>query len=302
MNVTLRQLRAFVAVARTGSFTSAAETLFLTQSALSGLIKELEQVLGLRLFDRTTRRLQLSSMGETLYPKIIAVLNNLDEVGTEIEQLKSLNYGRVRVAVSQQLAASLLPQLIAEYKQLHPDIKINLIDCDVENVVSHVYEGDVDWGIGPERDTLSDIEFQDLFALPFYAALSSEHTLASKKELTWTDLRGQALITLKGPFSERLASQLPKVKDRELLENAKKVNYMSTALSMVYAGLGITICLPYVRTQIQQYQLTMLPMVNPRVIRRFYIFKRKGLNLSPAANDFKDFLLTRLDQGRYFDV
>ncbi|MEZ7829010.1 LysR family transcriptional regulator, partial [Brachymonas denitrificans] len=89
MNVTLRQLRAFVAVARTGSFTLAAESLFITQSALSGLIKELEQALGLRLFDRSTRRLQLSDAGSDLVTHIEKILLDLDGVIDEVGKLKA---------------------------------------------------------------------------------------------------------------------------------------------------------------------------------------------------------------------
>ena len=101
MNVTLRQLRAFVAVARTGSFTLAAESLFITQSALSGLIKELEQALGLRLFDRSTRRLQLSDAGSDLVTHIEKILLDLDGVIDEVGKLKALqrSYERPRTAV-----------------------------------------------------------------------------------------------------------------------------------------------------------------------------------------------------------
>ena len=77
MNVTLRQLRAFLAVARTGSFTLAAESLYITQSALSGLIKELEQTLGMRLVDRSTRRVYLTEIGARLYPQLDAKLQDL---------------------------------------------------------------------------------------------------------------------------------------------------------------------------------------------------------------------------------
>ena len=80
MNVTLRQLRAFLAVARTGSFTLAAESLYISQSALSGLVKELEQSMGVRLIDRSTRRVHLTEAGERLSPMLATVLHDLDEV------------------------------------------------------------------------------------------------------------------------------------------------------------------------------------------------------------------------------
>ena len=113
MNITLRQLRAFIAVARSGSFTLAAESLFITQSALSGLIKELEQSLGVRLFDRSTRRIQLSDIGRGIYPLIDKILADLDGVLDEVANLKALKKGVVRVAAPQLMACTLLPEVIA---------------------------------------------------------------------------------------------------------------------------------------------------------------------------------------------
>ena len=128
MNITLRQLRAFIAVARSGSFTLAAESLFITQSALSGLIKELEQSVGVRLFDRSTRRIQLSEIGRGIYPLIDKILADLDGVLDEVANLKALKKGVVRVAAPQLMACTLLPEVIAAYRAEHPQVDIRLID------------------------------------------------------------------------------------------------------------------------------------------------------------------------------
>ena len=102
MSTTLRQLRAFVLVAEQNSFTKAAETLCLTQSALSGLIKELEQNLDVKLFDRTTRKLHLSDAGMRLLPQARRVLNEMSVLNEKVSNLKSLHQGHIRLAVSQQ--------------------------------------------------------------------------------------------------------------------------------------------------------------------------------------------------------
>ena len=177
MNVTLRQLRAFVAVARTGSFTLAAECLFVTQSALSGLIKELEQALGLRLIDRSTRKISLSDAGRDLFPLVDKILHDLDGVLGEVANLKSLKTGLIRIAAPQLMASTLLPEVIAAYGLAHPDVRIKLVDCLVESVVSRVFSGEVDFGIGPERDPNSDITATPLFEGPFMAVFPSGHPL-----------------------------------------------------------------------------------------------------------------------------
>ena len=183
MNVTLRQLRAFAAVARSVSFTLAAESLFVTQSALSGLIKELKQALGLRLIDRSTRRIGLSGTGRDLYPLVSKILHDLDGVLSQAASLKSLTTGLARIAAPQLMASTVLPEVIAAYRRAHPDIQIKLVDCLVESVVSRVFPGELDFGIGPERDPNSDIAATPLFDGPFMAVFLPGHPLALQPKI-----------------------------------------------------------------------------------------------------------------------
>lgn len=290
MNITLRQLRAFVAVARNGSFTLAAESLFLTQSALSGLIKELEQSLGVRLFDRSTRRIQLSEIGRGIYPLIDKILTDLDGVVDEVTNLKALKKGVVRVAAPQLMACTLLPEVIAAYRARHPEVDIRLIDCAVESVTSRVFSGEVDFGVGPERDPSSDIDAASLFELPFHAVFPHGHALGALQAVRWSDLVHHPLITLQGQFTERLSVDLHNAMREVDLDPATTVTFMSTALSMVASGLGVTICIPYAASLVRLYQLDMRPLVEPEVTRRFYVFSRNGRSLSPAAHSFRDML------------
>lgn len=300
MNITLRQLRAFIAVAATGSFTLAAERLFITQSALSGLIKELEGSLGLRLVDRSTRRIQLSDTGRELYPLIDKILHDLDGVLDEVANLKALKKGTVRVAAPQLMACTLLPEVIAAYGAEHPDIRIRLVDCAVESVVSRVFSGEVDFGVGPERDPNSDIDATTLFELPFVAVFPPGHPLAAHATVTWADLEAYPLIALQGQFTERLSVDLREgVRDRSL-NPTTTVAFMSTALSMVSTGLGVTVCIPYAASLVRLYQLEMRPLIDPVVTRRFYTFTRNGRSLTPASQSFREYLLRYVAEHEEF--
>lgn len=300
MNVTLRQLSAFVAVADTGSFTLAAERLFITQSALSSLVKELEQTLGLRLFDRSTRRLRLSETGRELYPQIEKILHDLAGVVSEVGNLKALERGTVRVAVPQLLACTLLPEVMAGFRQQHPAVHLRLVDCAVESVMARVFTGEVDIGLGPERETNSDIDASELFHLPFMAVLPPDHALARRKRLAWSDLSGQPLVTLQGQFTELLVSDVGEAA-RDLHKEAfMQVTFMTTALALVRAGLGITLCMPYARALVEQHGLVMRPVTGPVVERSFWIFTRRGRSLSPAAQGFLEFLKQRLQGQKEF--
>lgn len=291
MNVTLKQLRAFVAVARTGSFTLAAERLFLTQSALSGQIKELEQALGLRLFDRSTRRLKLSEVGQGLHPLVEKILHDLDDVLAKVDDLKALKGGAVSIAAPQLLASTLLPEVIAAYSRTHPQVRIKLTDCVVEGVIPRVFSGEVDIGVGPERDPNSAITATQLFEMPFMAVFPPGHALEKRKTLRWSDLERYPVISLQGQFTERLMGDLYGSARIQGLHPTNEVAFMSTALSMVNEGLGITICMPYAAAQVRLYGLVMRPLTNPVVRRRFYLYTRTGHTLSPAAQSFLDFLL-----------
>lgn len=290
MNVTLRQLRAFVAVARTCSFTLAAESLFITQAALSGLIKELEQTLGLRLIDRSTRRIALSGAGENLFPLVDKILHDLDGVLDEVTQLKQLKTGLVRIAAPQLMASTLLPEVIAAFNQAHPEIRIKLVDCLVESVVSRVFSGEVDFGIGPERDPNSDISATLLFEGPFVAVFPPDHPLSKLSDTRWVDLMQFPMISLQGQFTERLSTDLRTAVRGLSLAPSNEVAFMSTALSMVSAGLGVTTCIPYAGSLVRLYGLQMQALTEPVVSRCFYIFTRKNRSPSPAASSFMDFL------------
>ena len=294
MNVTLRQLRAFLAVARTGSFTLAAESLYITQSALSGLIKELEQTLGTRLVDRSTRRVYLTEIGAQLYPQLDAKLQDLDDMLHQIVDPTLQQSGVVRVAASQLLASTLMPGLIADFQVQYPLSRVRLVDTPVESVMARVFAGEVELGIGPEREPNSDISSTRLFDGPFMVVFPHDHPLAGIEQLRWSDLSDQPVIALQGQFTERLSQDLRAAAPDLAFSATTEVAYMSTALSMVKAGLGVALCIPYAAPLVELYGLRMRQLFGPEVRRNFEVFTRRGRSLSPIAQSFLDFIGPRI--------
>jgi DNA-binding transcriptional LysR family regulator len=296
MNVSLRQLRAFVALAKLGSFTLAADSLHITQSALSGLIKELEKSAGTRLVDRSTRKTQLSEIGGELYPLVDKILQDLDGVLYDIAHFKALKKGVVRIAAPQLMSCTLLPKVIAAYRVAHPDVQVRLADCMVESVQSRVFSGEVDFGIGPERDPTAGIAAQTLFEMPFVVVFPPSHPLAKLKKIGWTEATRYPFIALRGQFVERLTFDLH-ANFRDLTLNpSNEVSFMTTALSMVSANLGITACLPYAGSLVSLYRLQMRLLHDPVVTRKFLVYKKIGRSLSPAAESFIAFLYRFVDE------
>ena len=297
MNISIRQLSAFISVADNDSFTRASEQMHLTQSAVSGLIKELESSLGIVLFDRTTRQLSLSVVGHHLLPQARRILNEMQLFENEASSLTSLAQGQVRLAVS-QFAASSMPAVIAQFAKAYPDISVSLLDCSAENVLEHIQNIEVDLGVGTERgftEPDDDISADLLYQLPFCVVMPDNHALAQKSEVIWQDLVDTPLITLQGPFIEQVTAELDEEIASHIQQARYKVNFMSTALEMTRQGFGITLCLPYMPEVIDWVSangLQMRPLAQPVKMRRFFIYQRSSRALSPASIAFKQFLQT----------
>ncbi|WP_298908518.1 LysR family transcriptional regulator [uncultured Psychrobacter sp.] len=295
MNISIRQLTAFISVADNGSFTRASEQMHLTQSAVSGLIKELESSLGIVLFDRTTRQLSLSVVGHHLLPQARRILNEMQLFENEASSLTSLAQGQVRLAVS-QFAASSMPAVIAQFAKEYPDISVSLLDCSAENVLEHIQNIEVDLGVGTElgfMESEDDISADLLYQLPFCVVMPDSHALAQKSEVVWQDLVDIPLITLQGPFIEQVTAELDEGIASHIQQARYKVNFMSTALEMTRQGFGITLCLPYMPEVIDWVSangLQMRPLAQPVKMRRFFIYQRSSRALSPASIAFKQFL------------
>jgi DNA-binding transcriptional LysR family regulator len=290
MNPTLRQMRAFVALAKTGNFTLAAQSLHVTQSALSGLIKELEQTLGARVVDRNTRKIALTQIGSELYPLFSQMLGDLDSALSNIAGHTRLQKGLVRIATPQLFACTVAPQAMAAYRAEHPGIELRLADCAVESVITRVLSGEADIGIGPEREPAPLLQARQLFEMPFSLVYPRGHPLEAATRVTWSDCARYPLIALEGQFTARLYADMRATLAQVPPRPAYEVTFMSTALAMVRAGLGITVCLPYAEPLVRLNDLAMRRLEDPVLTRRFFVYTRAQRSLSPAAESFIDFL------------
>ncbi|OPH35582.1 LysR family transcriptional regulator [Moraxella lacunata] len=290
MSVSLRQLRAFVMIADCKSFTKAGDELFLTQSSLSGLIKEMEKQLDVKLFDRTTRQIHLSDAGERLLPHARRILDEVRLFDHETHDLKDFHQGKIRLAVSQQLAASGMPRLIQKFRTAYPSVQVTLLDCSIEEVISRVQSLDADIGIGPERTLGSDILADELFESPFHAVLPATHVLADRPHIAWGELEHEHVITLRGNFTQRLMDELPKELSSRLFRADYEVNFLSTALGMAQMGLGLTITLPHAKNWVDQHGLVMRPLVEPSIHRKFMCYTHKRRSPTSAMSAFLRFL------------
>ena len=227
----------------------------------------MEQTLGVQVVNRSTRKVELAEVGREFYPLAARLLQDLDGALVTIADMKALKRGLVRIAAPQLMSASVLPEVIAGFKREYPDIEIRLLDCMVENVLPKVHSGEVDFAVGPERESSADIEAKTLFEIPFVVVFRADHPLNKKKRVTWDDALRYPVVALKGEFTHRLRVDLHESLHDEALNPANEVGFMTTAFAMVSAGLGVTTCLPYASNLIRLHQLQSRPL--PPAAQRF---------------------------------
>lgn len=286
MQITLKQLRAFDAVVRTGSFTEAARTMHLTQSALSVLVRELEGALGVRVLDRHARRSQLSDAGRDFMPYVQRVLAELQDGVGSITSLREIKRGRVRVAAPQMLACTLMPRAIQSFLAAFPGIEVKLIDTLPEQLLEILERGEVDLAIGPGVPT-QGIEQSTLLDDGHWFVCPPDHPLAKRKKLRWHEVRPLPFIAPTRDFMSQLRLELGHLAPSAVHE----VSYMTTALGMVAIGQGVTACPTYARPLVKAWDLRMLPLVEPLFVREVFVHRLARRSLSPPAEAFASFMV-----------
>jgi len=290
----LRQLRAFVTVYQLRKLSAAAEQLFITQSAVSVLIRQLEDGLGTRLFDRTTRSLQPTQAAQEALAVAERILRDVDSLGAGLQDLTGLRRGRVCVAITPTLAEILLPSVIRTFTARHPEIRVVIDDCAPDQFVPRIIGEQVDFGIGtPERAGV-DVDAETLVRDHLSLVCTHDHPLASRKTVRWRDLEGLPLSTVRPGYGIRPLIDLSAAKAGVSLNVINEVAFLSTALWMTGCGLGVAVMPAAYVTYSRDPGLMAKTLTAPKVSRDISVVTKRGRSLSPAARCFIDVLRTEL--------
>jgi LysR family carnitine catabolism transcriptional activator len=287
MNLTLRQVRAFIAVAELAHFTRAGERLGLSQSSVSTLVRELEDNLGLRLFDRHTRMLRLTQAGAEMLPLARKALADLDRAFGSSHDLRSLGRGRVKVAAASLQAALLMPRVIKDFCDEFPGIRIDVHDVTEYEVIEKLRAGDVDFGLG------SALAMQDIVARPlttdtFVAVMPAGHPLAQQPVVTWRELADVPLIGPPPGNAVREQLDLALARQGITLRRSHEVILPLTILGMVEGGLGIAVMTSAMSRLALALGLVTRDVAEPVIQREMSLLFHADRTLSPAAEAFSD--------------
>ena len=290
MNVTIKQLRAFVNVANAGSFTEAAKRMHVTQSALSLLLRELETELGFRLLDRTSRKTQLSITGAEFYPLAVKVIDDLDNAVHSTLQLHERQRGNVTMASTLLYGQALMPQILAMFAERYPAIGVRMLDLPNEQVLARVQNDEAEFGIAPQRPTPPGLHQERLFQDRIQLICPRTHPLARRKKVTWQQVLEYPFISLPLDFTIRLQADLRAWSESLVLKPVHSVAYLTTAIGMVKWGHGLTALPSYSTPLLSSFGVVGIPVQDPVIHRQISVFTKKGRSLSPAAQSLKAFL------------
>lgn len=286
MNPTIKQLQAFALACRYGVLTRAAEEMFVTQPAVSVLIRQLEDALGMRLFDRTSRSLRPTVAAREILPTVERMLRDLETMKSSVKELAGRERGHLRFAATPSIAAAFVPTLLAEYRQRYPNIEISVDDAAPGRLTAPTLAGDVEFSLGTANETAEGLTLQCLARDTLCAICRRDSRLARKRRLTWEDALSYPWITVKASSGIRslIDEALFTLGTRKAVQY--EVSYMTTGLSMAQAGLGIAIFPGILLGSFPHPDLVARRLESPIVTRDVSLMRRAEHSLSPAAQSF----------------
>lgn len=238
--MTLKQLKAFLVLARTLNYANAANELCLSQSALSLSIKTLEEELGGKLFKRNTRRVAITTEGQSLIPYAKKLLANWEDMEKDVKQRFKLNRGTLNIASMPFATHAVLPAVMHDFSQLHPNISFSIHDITNEKIIEKVQEGIFEIGICFEPKANDQLIFQPLFNEDFLALLPKHHVLAKQKSVTWLELCSCPFVTLQNPSIIRHVIEEHCAALQVVLDLKVECHQISSLSHFVAYGMGVS--------------------------------------------------------------
>jgi DNA-binding transcriptional LysR family regulator len=283
----LHQLRYFVTVVREGTFTKAAERLYITQPSLSEQIRKLETELGSPLFDRLGRSLALTSAGEAFLPHAQRVLFEVELARQRIQEVQGLRRGRISIGVLPSAAARLLPTFLAEFRHRYPGVEMVLRE---ENVSSEfedlVHEGELDLAIIRLPRRRPDLEARRLIREPMVLVVPPGHRLGGRRSVVLAELAPEPFVVMKDGYGLRellvTMCEASGFQPRVAVETSQ----LGSVLGLVLAGLGVTV-LPRMAAE---PAVKRIRIRDPHAFRELGVVWRQGQPLAPATSVFLDML------------
>lgn len=284
INLSSRDLDAFLALAEAQHFTRAAERSHLSQSAFSQKIARIEQMAGVALFERSTRHVALTPEGEVFAEEVRRIQQDLQHALSHLHELATRAVGKVAVAALPSVAAAWMPQVIARYRAAHPRIRIELFDALAGGGLALLREGRVDIAITAGGE-LREFDVVALKSERFHLVCPRTHRLAGRRSVALSQLAGEEIVHLARSSSVRQHLEAAGLTART---GALEVEHLATVAALVAQGLGVSVVPELTLFHFARAGLASVPVRDAQLRRPILLARRKGKALSVAARAMVD--------------
>lgn len=297
MKIDFDGLQAFVTVAELGAFNKAADKLNLTQAALTRRIQKLEHYLDLKLLNRTTRQLALTSVGREFLPKARALVQDMASTFTQLKEISKSGVGHFTLACVPTLVTSVLPLWIRDYRDQFPTNRVRMIDASAYEIREAILNHQAELGVTVQGAKHLDLEETALFDDPLMFFCRREHPLSIRTTLNWSDMKLDDLVVVSSLTGTRIAMNYQLAKKGIELQGRYEVQHHATALNLVSAGVGCAVMPATTCANGDRAGVLRIPLKAPVVRRKIVLLRKKGQTLSPAAKAFHDVVLKMARTG-----
>src|SRR5690606_32017793 len=289
MNLSTRQLKAFLTLVEERNFTRAAQRSHLTQPAFSAVIQSLEEGVGVKLFDRSTRRVELTAEGRHFLRSAPRLVNGMESLVAAMREFEAKRRGKVAVAALPSLAAGWLPKIFAGFAYRYPGVSLSLHDALLEPCLQKVREGEVDFALAAKGRDMSALVADPLCEDLFYLVCRRDHALAEASAIDLEMLSEERMIHLGKGSSIR--QSLTTNADLSRLKTTLEVDHLATVTGLILAGLGVSLVPGMTLFHFRHPDLRIVPLTADCEIRRtLYLVRRANRGLSQAATAFHEML------------
>jgi DNA-binding transcriptional LysR family regulator len=259
MNVSLRQLRAFIGVAESSNFTKTSQRLHMSQAALSATVRELESQLGCRLFDRTTRTVQLTAAGLAFLPTATLVVDELESAAARVQEVGRQDVAQVKLGFTPLMAAHVLPEAMERFHAAMPGVAVEVMDAGPIELQRAVESGRIDAAYGAFFSRASGLHHKPVLSWRLLVASSARET-GLPVPFRWQDLARHRLIVLSD------TSPVQQLVDEHLLKEGVApaerwaVNQLETQIAMAEKGFGLAVIPSFAAGACRRYDVRLRPV------------------------------------------
>jgi DNA-binding transcriptional LysR family regulator len=291
INIEIGDIEAFIELTETNSFAKAAINLSLSQPALSRRIQKLEQELGTKLFDRTTRKVQLSYSGRNFYERARGII---DAIKTATKTLnEKYNFPSIiKIGAVNSALSNIVYPALKIFKEMEPRCKIQIIERSSNYVVDSVLGGECDFGINFTGIQEPGIDFENLFIEDYVVVFPKGDVLEKKRKIKLSDIKNRDFISVWKGSGSRIYFENALALQKEDLDWTYEVRHIPSALNMVEQGLGITLA-PKLAVSKDHNLLSYRPLIDPTVTRTMGLIKRSGRELSYDSQKLYNLLIEK---------